>query len=436
MADNENGRLSRVAWSEICPWLAIFRSFRLAASFRTLLLSATAVFITFCGWALFFWIFSEDSRLTEWMGPEGGNPWKAATEMVPKEPNLPGADGFGESVAEAFVPVTAKGQPGNPFFGSWFHLGRPALEIVRMNPDLAGLSCLLLCGLWSLATWAFFGGAITRIAAVQLACDERVGLMAALRFACSRWTSYFFAPLFPAIGVLLAALPIFLLGLIQQVDVLVILTALVWPLALVSGLIMTVLLLGLIFGWPLMWTTISAEGTDNFDALSRCYAYVFQRPLHYLFYAVIAGLFGAVAWLLVANFAAAVVNLPLWAAAWGSGLDRMTEIVKAEDMGSVLGNAGGAVIRFFGGCVKLLAVGFFFAYFWTAVTCIYFLLRRDVDATETDEAFLDEDAGEESHDLPPLTTDETGAPVIDEQPEPAGDDLEAEGESQGQEPPG
>jgi len=430
MADNENGTLRRVAWSEICPWLAIFRTFRLAASFRILLLSAAAVFITFCGWALFFWVFSEDSRQTEWMGPDGGNPWKAATEMVPDAPRLPGMDGFGESVGEALAPITSKGQPGNPFFGSWAHLCRPALQIVRLNSDFTGLACLLLCGLWSLATWAFFGGAITRMAAVQLACDERVGLMAALRFACSRWTSYFFAPLFPAAGILLAALPICLLGLIQRVDALVILTALVWPLALVSGLIMAVLLLGLIFGWPLMWTTISAEGTDNFDALSRCYAYVFQRPLHYLFYAIVAGLFGAVGWLLVANFAAAVVHLPLWAAAWGSGADRFGEIASGTDMDSVLGNAGGAVIRFFGGCVKLLAAGFFFGYFWTATTCIYFLLRRDVDATEMDEVFLDEDAGEGTHDLPPLGTDETGAPVIDDQPETSPGDPEPEPKSE------
>jgi len=34
---------------------------------------------------------------------------------------------------------------------------------------------------------------------------------------------------------------------------------------------------------------------DSFDALSRSYAYVFQRPLHYLFYALVAAVFGALA---------------------------------------------------------------------------------------------------------------------------------------------
>ena len=47
------------------------------------------------------------------------------------------------------------------------------------------------------------------------------------------------------------------------------------------------LAVGLAAGWPLMWPTISSEGTDAFDALSRSYAYVYQRPLAYLLYAVI-----------------------------------------------------------------------------------------------------------------------------------------------------
>ena len=45
-------------------------------------------------------------------------------------------------------------------------------------------------------------------------------------------------------------------------------------------------------------------------------------------------------------------------------------------------------------------------------------LRRDVDATELDEVFLDEDEGEPPYGLPPLTTDEAGAPAADDEPKP------------------
>ena len=59
------------------------------------------------------------------------------------------------------------------------------------------------------------------------------------------------------------------------------------------------------------------------------------------------------------------------------------------------------MIRFWAGCVKMLAVGYMFSYFWTASAAVYFQLRRDVDATETDEVFLDADAAEEEPPPPP-----------------------------------
>ena len=72
---------------------------------------------------------------------------------------------------------------------------------------------------------------------------------------------------------------------------------------------------------------------------------------------------------------------------------------------------GAVLVRFFAECVKLLAVGYLFSYFWSAAAAIYFLLRRDVDATETDEVFLDADTSEQTFGLPAVTTDKAGAPV-------------------------
>ena len=62
--------------------------------------------------------------------------------------------------------------------------------------------------------------------------------------------------------------------------------------------------------------------------------------------------------------------------------------------------------------MKLLAVGFIYIYFWTASTAISLLLRRDIDDTELDDVFLDEDASEASFGLPPIATDDAGAPVV------------------------
>jgi hypothetical protein len=115
---------------------------------------------------------------------------------------------------------------------------------------------------------------------------------------------------------------------------------------------------------------------------------------------------------LVQNFAAGVVGLTYWAASWGSGAEQMAKIAGSGEPLSGIGYAGAALIHFWAGCVKLLAVGFIFGYFWTAATAIYFLLRRDIDATEMDEVFLDADESEETVPLPAIKTDAAGAPVV------------------------
>ncbi len=290
--------------------------------------------------------------------------------------------------------------------------------VFRTGLSVSSLAFVVFCGLWAVAVWAFFGGAITRIAAVQLASDERVGWGAAIRHAGSKWFAYFSAPLFPLIGIVLASVPGFFLGWLLRMDFGVLLVAVAWPLLLILGLLMAILLLGLVFGWPLMWATISAEGTDSFDALSRSYAYVFQRPLHYLFYVVVAVLFGALGWLFVSNFAAVMISLSWWAAGWSAGSEegvaRAVLIAQGSEAWVGFAGPGATLIRFWTGCVNLLAVGFLFGYFWTASTAIYFLLRRDVDDTEMDEVFLDSDRSEETFGLPTVTADEAGAPVVED----------------------
>ena len=64
--------------------------------------------------------------------------------------------------------------------------------------------------------------------------------------------------------------------------------------------------------------------------------------------------------------------------------------------------------------MKLLAIGYSFSYFGVASTAIYYQLRRDVDARETDEVFLDADRSEERFGLPKLEKDAAGAPEIAE----------------------
>jgi len=412
MLNNDDGTLRGVAWTELFPWLSIFQTFRLAISIKSLAMAAVAIFLTFAGWAMIGCLFGGDgdNPSARLMVGCDSCPGDTLSRLVPDKPYIPGVIGepSGVEAARGATPV-----------GPWATLSGPMREaFFGEDVTTRRVACFLLAGLWSLAIWAFFGAAISRIAAVQLAAGEHIGLWPAMRYACSKWKAYFSAPLLPVIGVLIATVPLCLLGLAVRSDIGALLMGIIWPLFLLAGLLMTVLLLGLLFGWPLMWSTISCEGSDSFDALSRSYAYVYQKPLHYLFYIIVATLFGALGWLLVSNFAAGVVSMTYWAVAWGCGNDRIAELATGADSLGTLGSAGSSVILFWTGCVKLLAVGFLYSYFWTASTAIYLLLRRDTDATEMDEVYLDEDESEAVYDLPPIEKDESGAPVVkDDKPE-------------------
>ena len=411
MIEHNGDTVRTIAWSEVFPWLNILRIFRIAISARVLVLGAVAILLTMTAWWGIGTIFGTDSPATCWLAPVTECPWKSATGGVPDRPMLPYLNTQPAGSAGSNLDPLAD----NPIVGPWLLLTLPAIEglaFTDLSPRAA--VCLFLCGLVAVAIWALFGAAICRIAAVQLAAEEQVGLGAALRYACRKWLSYCAAPLFPIGTVLLATIPVLVLGWIMQTDIGLLIGGLFWPLALVAGLLMTVLLLGTLFGWPLMWATISTEGTDSFDALSRTYAYVFQRPLHYLFYAFVAGLIGWLGWLLVQNFAAGVIWMSYWAAGWGSGSAQIDVILSNGEGLSGVGWVGALLIRFWSECVKLLATGYVFGYFWSAAAAIYLLLRRDVDSTEMDEVHLDADRSEQTFDLPKVTTDQVGAPVVEE----------------------
>jgi hypothetical protein len=169
--------------------------------------------------------------------------------------------------------------------------------------------------LWTLGTWALFGAAITRIASVQFARNEKIGMTEAVRFAWSRYVSFFSAPLFPLILVAFLTLFLIIFGFFQVVTVMfgdVLIAGLLWPLVILFGLIMAVVLVGLV-GWPLMYSTVAAEGSDSFDALSRSYSYVYQAPWQYLWYGFLAIIYGIVVVFFVGFMGSLTVYLGKWA---------------------------------------------------------------------------------------------------------------------------
>jgi hypothetical protein len=371
-------------------------------------------------------------RCMPWFEERGPNPYLLVTGQVKSADGsvryVPWERGeFAKWLLSDEVPVLL--EPLVKFF-------RPILYMFDPAGGPVNRIYLFLVILVSLATWALFGGAITRIAAVQIArANERVSMADALRFAWVRYKSYFFAPVFPLVFLVIIVGILFLFGMAEAWTFVLgdILGGLLWPLALLAGLVMAVVLVGLA-GWPLMYTTISAEGSDSFDAISRSYSYVYQAPWHYLWYAAVALAYGAVVIFFVGFMGSLVVYMTKWSVTLGPTTNSREPsylfqwaptsfgwrdlLLSKSDNSQVRDavNERGDVVRervfkpevdtnqpnwhnniatFFVTIwlylLFLLVVGFSYSYFWTASTMIYLLMRKKVDETELDEIHLEEE---------------------------------------------
>jgi hypothetical protein len=324
---------------------------------------------------------------------------------------------------------------------------RPIIYFLSSRADTYSRFYFLCVLLWTLLTWAFFGGAITRIAAVQVARGEKIGLTEAVRFTARRFLSFFTAPLFPLVFVFVLLVFMVIYGWVGMIPILgdILVNGLFWPLMIAFGLVMAVALVGLV-GWPLMSATVSAEGTDSWEAVSRSYSYVYQRPWHYIWYSIVAICYGAVVVFFVGFMGSLMVYLAKWGVArtpWIDAAERnpaylcvwapnswgwrplLLQGATAPDGSPVVkdghidpgayaaytapppaGNfhwynrVGAAMVAFWLGLVFLLILGFGYSFFWSEGVIIYLLMRRNVDAAELDEVYLEEDEQEGAYGAP------------------------------------
>ena len=169
--------------------------------------------------------------------------------------------------------------------------------------------------------WAILGGAICRIAAVHVTRDEKIAVRQALRFSSGKILSFLFAPLIPLgififIGIVLAAAGWILLHIPYAGPAVL---GIFFILALAGGFVMTLILLGLIGGFNLMYPTIAVEGSDSFDAISRSFSYVYARPWRLIFYTLLAIIYGAITYLFMRYVIWLILGLTHYFIGWWLG---------------------------------------------------------------------------------------------------------------------
>jgi hypothetical protein len=146
----------------------------------------------------------------------------------------------------------------------------------------------LLYAIWFVIAWAFFSGAIARIMAMRIARDETIELKSAVAFAIKRFGTHIFAVLFIIIAMIFFYACCMLAGVIGRIPhVGPIILILLYILVFVAILIVTLLAVGMIFGFNLISASIASDGVDTFDAISRAFSYVFSRPWQILLYTVL-----------------------------------------------------------------------------------------------------------------------------------------------------
>ena len=449
--------VSKFSWDEVFPWTIIFKTLPIAAGFTVLVLATLGVFATPMGWLLSETLFINEATVAE----------DAAFQeliQINRSPYRGVLEAETNAVGDFRILGVALSGPKLVYH----RFVDPFTRLFEGNLGFRKFAYLLFGCLWTLLVWAFFGTAISRVCLLRLCRDEQSGLDDGFEFAIDNFGTCISALSMPLLGIAVLVIPNFFIGLLLNFDVGTVIGGLIWVVVILVSFCIALLLLGLMFGWPLVVASVSCESQNSLDAMTRSFAYTFQRPLHYLFYSVIAVLFGGFCWFIISKLAIAVIGLSFWTTSWGANAtdsERMM-IIRGEQAQEVevpvivneaelknsltqttetpqQGNESNAptpggtedtesdsktittlkepknsaslmfgqrVISFWTSFARTVAVAFLYGLFWCMSSAIYLLLRHDVDETEMDEIYqVDE---RRTYELPPLVSDTNGIPQV------------------------
>ena len=284
----------------------------------------------------------------------------------------------------------------------------------------------------SLIVWAWLGGAICRMHAVQYAVDIRVSPTAALAYSQERlFGGFVAAPLMPLIFVLIIGLVLVIGGLVLSIPWLGdILGGLLFGFAILAGGVIAFTLLAALLSSFLFWPAIAADSYDGPAAVLHTVSYVQTRLGRALWYLLLTVVLASITWI--------VVNWLVWFAMACAGVFVEIGALPGERLQTVWGLGGpsafftaarpeGArdtVLWTLIGAWMALFVGLIWAYmvsFWLGCgTIAYFLLRSSVDNISFAEVSLTN----EERDLLEQTGELEAAPPEEaENPQAVGDKM-------------
>ncbi len=276
---------------------------------------------------------------------------------------------------------------------NFFELVYAASWMVRYHPLYT--SILFAAGF---AIYALFGGAICRISALQVTRDERIGPMEALKFSGRRFWRLFFVPVTPVFIILIGIIAIaiiswfFSLPFVGQV-----LQALFMPIIFLIGFLVTVVVVLATAGYGLMFPAVAVDNSEAFDAMSRSFSYVLNKPWHAAFYAFLSAVYGIICYIFLRFF----IFILFFCMRAGISLVLDGDLLWPEPIFSDFmppiqwhllstSQAVSAVMfRIATVFFVLVLPGYGLSFFYTMATQVYVLLRKDEDEVDMEECYLE-----------------------------------------------
>jgi len=395
---SHSGRIiHEIQWSEALPWWILFRAAGTAFAPTVLLLAMLGSLATWAGWSL-------------------ADRMQLATATLAVDAII-SADGAGANPTNLIMPSAAgdlagttlnltgfsQDRPGRATILGWLPLAAAdvlRLVILPINPTATlpqiGGACARIG--WFVLVWSIFGTAITRHVALKLIGEDAPGLVGSIWYGTRKWLASFNSVAFVLLGIVAMAVPGAILGLCMRTDIGLAVAGALWPLVLGGAVVLAILAVGVVAGWPLMVAAVGVERGDSFQAISTAFSYLYQRPLHYAFYGFVSIVVLLPALVVAELFADAITMLAFWAASLGMGHDRAVVVMNGISTGlpdaSATAQWGVAALKFWTRGVGSILDSFGWGYFWAIATATYLLLRQDVDGTELDEVVVDEPSSE------------------------------------------
>jgi hypothetical protein len=280
------------------------------------------------------------------------------------------------------------------FFASIADLGEAFLWAFTYHPLYIGTYIIIF-----LAVMSFCGGAICRIAALEISRGEKLGAIEAMRFSREKFWSLFCAPLLPVCIVAVLGVAVLLLGLLGNIPIVgEISIGLFLPFALILGAMMTLVVVGALAGGGMKLAVIAYEVSDSFDAISRTFSYVYTKPWHLGSYHLVALIYGGICYIFVRFFAFIILSMVymfLWLSLWTKGamagtVSKLEVIWPGPEFFNLAGNhavhamswsesIAAFLVNVSVAVVMGLVMAFIISFFYCSSTTIYALMRNKVD---------------------------------------------------------